>query len=352
MEKGIKPILETDEPSKPESGLRWLVARLGSLSISDLTGKKVFRRAFRLVRIAAAFGFISFILVKIGWQPVVQVFSNVIWWWVVAKLLLSLSGLVLASIRWKILLSGQDISVPLFPLIQRFWIARFWGKFLPGQFGGDLYRIFAPWGVQRNTTAVGSSVLFDRIAGLIGLMVFLTIMSLIEFGLVRQLGLGLLPIVSILVTLFMVLLVVTQRPIGWMRKLTARVPVARIKVVADDLLNSTRVYTDKKGTILGTVLISMAYLALTVTGTYIGFLALQVDVPLSTVFFLTLLINIISLIPISINAWGLREGAFVLFFTQVGVTSPEALSVALLGRALGAFRAFVGGILYLALKSK
>ena len=105
MEKGIKPILETDEPSKPESGLRWLGARLGSLSISDLTGKKVFRRAFRLVRIAAAFGFVGFILVKIGWQPVVQVFSNVIWWWVVAKLLLSLSGLVLASIRWKILLS-------------------------------------------------------------------------------------------------------------------------------------------------------------------------------------------------------------------------------------------------------
>ncbi len=74
-------------------------------------------------------------------------------------------------------------------------------------------------------------------------------------------------------------------------------------------------------------------------------MALGVDVSYGSVLFIVLLINVISLIPISINGWGLREGAFVLMFTQVGVGGGEALAVALLGRVTGILKLTVGGIL-------
>ena len=53
------------------------------------------------------------------------------------------------------------------------------------------------------------------------------------------------------------------------------------------------------------------------------------------------LIWVIITVPISISGLGLREGAFVFFFTQVGVSSADAVAISLLYYF---YNVIVGGI--------
>ena len=121
----------------------------------------------------------------------------------------------------------------------------------------------------------------------------------------------------------------------------------RSQVSCRGLLKSVLVYVDRRGTISGAVLMSVAFRLVATAGTYSGFRALNVDIPLGSVLFVVSVINLVSLVPVSINGWGLREGAFVLLFTQIGVGSAEAFGVALLGRVLGVLFSSVGGVLYI-----
>jgi hypothetical protein len=58
------------------------------------------------------------------------------------------------------------------------------------------------------------------------------------------------------------------------------------------------------------------------------------------------MILLIGVIPVTINSIGLREGAFVYLFSQLGVPGAEALALALLARIGLLLPGIVGGILF------
>ena len=58
------------------------------------------------------------------------------------------------------------------------------------------------------------------------------------------------------------------------------------------------------------------------------------------------MIILTGVVPITINNLGLREGAFVVLFTALGVTSSQAFVVAVLSRIGLLLPGVVGGVLY------
>ena len=58
-------------------------------------------------------------------------------------------------------------------------------------------------------------------------------------------------------------------------------------------------------------------------------------------------ITIVSLIPISIGGLGVREGAMVLLFGQVGVASADILSISLTVHVINAILSVWGGAILL-----
>jgi hypothetical protein len=57
---------------------------------------------------------------------------------------------------------------------------------------------------------------------------------------------------------------------------------------------------------------------------------LNINVPIQTLFIIVPLIYFTEALPISINGFGVREGAFVFFFLQINHTKEEALALSLL----------------------
>jgi hypothetical protein len=71
------------------------------------------------------------------------------------------------------------------------------------------------------------------------------------------------------------------------------------------------------------------------------------DISLLEVVFIAPLIILVSLVPISVNALGIAEGAFVLFYTQAGLAPEEALAAAVLRRVLTLGYSLGGGVIWL-----
>jgi len=53
-------------------------------------------------------------------------------------------------------------------------------------------------------------------------------------------------------------------------------------------------------------------------------------------------------VPVSFNGWGLREGLFALYFSQVGLARPSALAFSLVGAGLMVLLSLSGAFVWMA----
>nr|MDQ5827858.1 flippase-like domain-containing protein [Chloroflexota bacterium] len=73
---------------------------------------------------------------------------------------------------------------------------------------------------------------------------------------------------------------------------------------------------------------------------------LELPIPLSSFCLIAPLAIFLMLLPISINAIGLRENIFVFFFAAFGVSTAEAVAFAWLVYGLAIVQALLGGLIY------
>ena len=305
-----------------------------------------------LMRVAIAVSLVGVIFFRIGWQPVLESFTDVAWLWIIAVLLLVPLDRLLATVRWQILLRALGVRVTTIALFKRTWTAGLFNSILPGQFGGDFYRVLEPWEIPLKKTAIGSSVLVDRVTGIIGLLFMISLVGTLEFGLARELGVAFVPAVSTVGVILLLGMVTLVKPLTWLRRTLVWWPANRPRVLAEEIIDSMLIYSGAKWSILGAVIISLVFRLVKAAGTYFVFLAIGIDVPFETVLFVSLLIQTITLVPITINGWGIREGSYVFLFTQLGVASSEVLAAVLLGRVLGLFTTSILGLSYITSRRK
>lgn len=60
------------------------------------------------------------------------------------------------------------------------------------------------------------------------------------------------------------------------------------------------------------------------------------------------LISFITMLPISVNGLGVREGCYVLFFSELGVPMEIALTVSLLLFVMVSISSLAGGLFWMA----
>jgi uncharacterized protein (TIRG00374 family) len=101
-------------------------------------------------------------------------------------LALALSGLIFNYVfnfyRWKLLLQGVNIDMPMRQVVRLSMIGQFFSIIMPGAVGGDLIKAvyIAKQHSGQRTDAI-ASILLDRILGFLTLMLFATIFFLLSF---------------------------------------------------------------------------------------------------------------------------------------------------------------------------
>jgi uncharacterized protein (TIRG00374 family) len=103
--------------------------------------------------------------------------------WIVAAIVAYILVELAAVIRWQILLKVQGINLSTSRLIALFLIGMFYNQFLPGGTGGDIIKTYLLWKEtpgQRPGALL--AVLFDRMVGLIALIIITGILIFLRYG--------------------------------------------------------------------------------------------------------------------------------------------------------------------------
>jgi hypothetical protein len=222
-------------------------------------------------------------------------------------------------------------------------IGNFFNNFLPSNIGGDVYKIFY-LGSKINVLQASVFVLIDRIIGILTIAIcsFLVIINsnykfiihkkLLET--VRQhtnIHIYILTIITFSLILFLINGYKKERNIAKITYTYINKIIAAVKKVTPSKCCAAS-------------LCSGGFHFFRILGVYYFLLSLGHKVGLPEILVVMTFTAVISLLPISIGALGLREGAFIFGFGFFGVNFNAAASTALLVRIILLLPALCGGV--------
>lgn len=245
-------------------------------------------------------------------------------------MLFTLAGIVLSTLRWRAVLAALGQESDLRHLLSHNLAGLFVSNVLPTTIGGDVLRVSRLSKENGESTTSFASVVLERLTGWLVLPVITLIGFLVNPGL-RDLGsateVALALACGTLVALVGVLVAVASHRFGarvadsegWRRFASAvHLGMERLRRHPAAAFNVLVV-----GFAYQLVLVLAALMAARAVG-----ISVAVGPTALLAFFPAVLIA--QVLPISISGLGVREGAFVLFLTPLGVNTEQAIALGLL----------------------
>lgn len=305
-------------------------------------------RLLLAAKILVTAGLLAYLLYsKIDWHEFRAVLRQIRPIWLLAALGVSYAAYFWSVDRWKLILTCFRIEAPYRSLVRITFIGAFFSQFLPSLVGGDFFRAYYLGRDQkRRLTTTLTSVILDRGIGFVALLTLGTVSAAVRSVTVQ--GVKVFPAVAAFTTVFVLgnAVILSHTMHRWLDSLLRRrgktKAVERLDAVSDGLRMLGR-----SPAILGrTLFISFGVQLLSVFVTWLIGRALQVEAAFIYFLIFVPIITIITMIPVSVSGLGLREGAFSLLFSQVGVSHEACVAMSLLYYLMSLTTALPGGILY------
>jgi len=288
----------------------------------------------KAARLIVSLALIAWVAWQTDWPRLGAAFARLrLGWWLAAVGLLIVTQLI-STRRWQLLARALGFRRDFGQLVQYYFVGMYFNLLLPTSVGGDVVRAwYLDGGSGRRLPALGT-VLLDRLCGLLALVALACLAVLLSpralpawlpwsFASVTcgiLLGLALLPVVA---------------------RLSARVGRSWAHLQSGmTALRSPR--------LLGAItLLSLFVQAANVGIVWLVTKSLQAPIPTSYLWLVVPLVSLLTLLPISINGMGVREGALVVLLAPIGVGGEIAVSVALLWFGVFLAVSLLGGGVYL-----
>ena len=310
---------------------------------TDKTGTKLFVK--RIIQLLVSVGGFAYIFYKIPLSEVVENWNVGMTPWIIAMLVAATLIMAIQANRWKGL-SVQGPEIPFKTYYAYTAMGYFFNNLLPTGFGGDAVKSLA-FGKKFNQMSQSvSAVLIARIQGLLAMFLcfFITLpfaLSKADIPLTYTL---IMTVASLACIIFIALCLFSDKvpvPQAISNKLT----------FITKLQQSLSIYRKHKKQILLSSLDSLWLQLLTLFIAYAYFRAVGVDIDISILVVFTSITTVVSMLPISLNGIGVREGTQVALFTGIlGIPAPVVLSAGLLGYIPLLFQAAQGAIVLIARK--
>lgn len=267
-------------------------------------------------------------------------------------LVIGFANICLSVYRWKVSLSVQEIQAPFGSLLSSTLVSGFLGFLLPSfgedaVRGYDLYKFTTKRGVN-----IAASILFERICGLLGhVLIGGTALALYHDQIANRtiVHAALVMYALIIVALLIVFNATLSR---WFVGTLRRFPM--LEKIADkvkSLTEAVHLYRSDKSAWVRVLGLSFLFQFSGFLYFYVIAQALSINVGFATFALLVPIVIILSLMPISVGGLGVKEGLFVLLFTQLGVSKANAFLISAVGSALHLLFVLLGGLVFLLRKS-
>jgi hypothetical protein len=262
---------------------------------------------------------------------------------IVALLVVALLFLI-AALRWRIYARALNISLNVGTAFRLYLIGQFFGQILPAGVGGDAVRV---WLLARRGVAVGpgaSSVVLERLTGLIGIVILIAVLLPLTFSYVGDSGMRLYLVLILAIAAAGISAIIGLSFVP--RLITRWRAVAVISKLADVASEARHTGLMLKPA-LSVLLLSVFMHLLAVLTVYILALGLGMEITPLACLALVPVVLLLSTLPISVAGWGVRETVMVSALGFAGAESSEAFALSILfGLALLAL-SLVGAVMWL-----
>lgn len=244
-----------------------------------------------------------------NWQVMIEKSSDISLWAVAASLFFFILSHLFNTLRWYSLLWAQGVEINYKKALQIVWAGNFVSNFLPSTVGGDGFRMLAVYSYTKRKSLSIGSVILDRVINMSAMICLIPLAlytfsdtagnffmqaSCAPFGLFKQQFEKYLPKIQRAFQIW------ASTPRAFLHAFVWAWP--------SNLLFTFAIYVIARQ-----------------LGLQVSFLQ-ALSVQTATYFF--------SLLPISINGYGLRELTYTILYAALGVSTEQASTLALVTRFL------------------
>jgi len=298
------------------------------------------------IRFAISAALICFLLRKVGLEELQTALRDSRWWLFGLSTLILGARYLISGFRWRIILSAQGSRVPVARLVYWYFVGGFFNMFLPTSLGGDAMRIYLAGKSMGRMARAAASVVVERMVGFAGMIAITCVALLFLPPTLRQPGIyfGVLGFVACFgVALFVILNRLTCHWTTWILK---RLHLAGIADKIEQAHGRLRELSRERAALSNAFGLTLVFHFVGVFCTYLIGLALNTEVSFAFYCVALPIIWLITMLPVSINGIGVREGGFVLFFAAAGMSNADALLISFLTFAQLVILGVIGGVLY------
>jgi uncharacterized membrane protein YbhN (UPF0104 family) len=266
-----------------------------------------------------------FLAQKQDWQTIGKSLKEVPLSTIIIVWVLFCLRIVINSFRWFVLLKIAEIKIPPIETVKIFFLGMFVSNFLPSTIGGDGIRFLTLLKYEDDKSIALSSIIIDRLVNVIAMILLLPISAAILFG---NLSLVVEGAKGLFSGFFL----------GWRDKRSSYIESTK------KWLGKFRFWIEKPKEFSLSFIITWSAQILYFFGIWMIARGLGMEITYLQVTGISVLTYLITLIPISINGYGVREVAITSLYSLLGYSIEAAISLAIISRLLYLSTTLIGAI--------
>lgn len=320
----------------------------------------------RLIKAAISICFFGLLFYFINTEDLVEVFRDIDPLFFTLSILLIVVMVSSSCLKWFVSLKLTGERVPLKQLAGIYLIGYYFSNLLPSNIGGDVVRSYYLGRKIDNQAVAAASVFVERFTGILFMLFLVVVAPLLRTGFYKS-PYAFVPAFGALCLLIISISVLCLKdPVGFARNVSERVikllrlsPTGFIARLVDKFLKvvnkvhskvvqAFKVAKGDRSAMIQMVVLTVWFYGLTWVNVYWAFKTFGADPSFWDIAAVTPVIMFVSMIPISLGSLGLAEGAYVFYFSMIGMEPALALAVGLFMRFKVLLVGVIGVFSYLA----
>ena len=263
-------------------------------------------------------------------------------------LILALLKFVVETMRWQFVLKAIGFKLNFNYLLSLYLIGGFFSNFLPSTIGGDLARTAFIKGENLKVSSVANTILFERFTGLYSVFIMCLFSVAVGWAQISEYLRMFILVYAVIGIIVMSLIYLFFNKITDLFSLLESKYKFKFLKKIGSIIKTLDFSNYEKKTIISTMLFSIMIQLVVISVTVLVGRAIGLEqVELLTYFIIMPPVWIITMLPISINGLGIREGVFALFLSDLGVSVEQSTALSLLSFLPFVSLSLVGGVVFI-----
>ncbi len=282
-----------------------------------------------LLKAGVSISLLLIILLNVDWETTVENLRNADLAILFVALVLNLAERLELTYKWNLLIRVRNIIVSFGRLFLINSIGGFLGLFLPSSLGTDVVRGFYLAKNNSEKSVTVSSIFVDRVMGMFSLLLLCLISVFFTGEILSKFNFEIYIVAISIFTVISFYIFQKKETAIFLEKIIKKVKYQKFLEKGLKLHASILEYKKFPKTLLVTFILTL-FVQITRILTYY-FVALSFGVSVPFIYFILIIpiIMLVIMIPISIGGLGVREGAFVAFFTLAGMSVNDAVIISI-----------------------